>query len=364
MHSSFFVKLFVAAAALTALVTGVWMGLLRIGWVLGTPPAPGSHGPMLVLGFLGTVIGMERAVALAKPWAWITPVASGVAVVVILAEWSNELAGALLLVAALALVALFIVAYRMQPEAHIVMMGVGAVAWVLASLTWIAGGSVPSLVPWLAAFLVLTIAGERLELARLIATTVTAKRLLVAAVAVTLAGSALAWGWPATGARIAGLGNLLIALWLFRFDIARRTVRLGGVTRYMAAGLLIGYVWLGVSGVFWMISGLSPGATTYDAALHTLFLGFVMSMIMAHAPIVIPALAGLPFPFRRDLWIPLILFHISVILRVAGGLVGSFEMKRGGAMLNAIVLTLFLVMTVCTVVRGVRDRRRNRPATV
>ncbi len=359
MRSSSVIKVFVAVAAFAALVFGVWMGLLRIGWIIDAPPAPGTHGPMLVLGFLGTVIGMERAVALAKPWAWISSATSALAVVAMLAGWPAELAGALLLVGGGVLVWVFVTAYRIQPESHIVLMGIGAVAWVLAAATWLAGNPVPSLVPWLAAFLVLTIAGERLELARLIATTAAAKRLLFGAVGVALAGSAIAWASPEFGARIAGLGNLLIAVWLIRFDIARRTIRLGGVTRYMAAGLLLGYVWLAVSGVFWMLSGLSAGASTYDAALHTLFLGFVMSMIMAHAPIVIPALAGLAFPFHPSLWVPLILFHVTVVIRVAGGLTGSFEVKKWGAMLNAIVLTLFLLQVAATVVRGEHARRAN-----
>ena len=42
-----------------------------------------------------------------------------------------------------------------------------------------------------------------------------------------------------------------------------------------------------VSGILWMNSGLRFSSFAYDASEHTLFLGFVMSMIMAHAPIVI-----------------------------------------------------------------------------
>ncbi len=41
-----------------------------------------------------------------------------------------------------------------------------------------------------------------------------------------------------------GLALLLIALWLLRFDIARKTVRRTGLTRFIALNLLIGYVWL------------------------------------------------------------------------------------------------------------------------
>ncbi len=356
------IRIAVALVAVSALVLGVWMGLTRIGWSIGSPPAPGTHGPILVLGFLGTVIGMERAVAIGKSWAWITPILAAASVVAMLTGAPAELTGALLLVAGVVLIVLFAVAYRIQPEAHIIVMGIGAVSWVLAAGTWLAGEPVPSLVPWLAAFLILTIAGERLELARLIATTRSSKWQLAGAVAIVIAGSIIAWVYADTGARIAGLGNLLIALWLLRYDIARRTIRLGGVTRYMAAGLLIGYAWLAVSGTLWITTGLEFGSTGYDAALHTLFLGFIMSMIMAHAPIVIPTLAGLAFPFGREMWIPLIFLQFSVLVRVAGDLAGSYELKKWGGMLNAIALTLFMLIVVATVIRGERAKPRSRTA--
>jgi hypothetical protein len=350
--------------ALASLVVGIWVGLTRIGWILGSPPAPGTHGPILVLGFLGTVIGMERAVAMGRGWAWATPILAAGAAVAMLVGAPYELVGALLLIAGGMLVVLYGVAYTIQPEAHIILMGIGAVAWVLAAATWLAGMSVTALVPWLAAFLVLTIAGERLELARMIATTNAAKWRLAGAVSVVLVGSALAWTLPETGARIAGLGNLLVAIWLIRYDIARRTVRLGGITKYMAAGLLMGYGWLAVSGVLWMNSGLRFSSFAYDASVHTLFLGFVMSMIMAHAPIVIPALTGLAFPFTPTLWVPLILLQITLVIRVIGGLTGSWEWRRWGAMLNAITLTIFLLMIIAIVARGQALRRRTTVVAV
>lgn len=63
------------------------------------------------------------------------------------------------------------------------------------------------------------------------------------------------------------------------------------------------------------------------------------------------------FPFRPTLWAPLILLHVTVSLRVAGGLFESFELKEWGGMLNAAVLALFLVQVVATVVRGERAKR-------
>lgn len=352
-----------AVVAVASLVVGIWVGLTRIGWVLGSPPATGSHGLILVLGFLGTVIGLERAVAIGRAWAWASPLCAAGASAGILLGAPNELVGLLLLVGGVVLVGIFGAAYRVQPETHILVMGMGAVAWVLAAVTWLIGMSVAALIPWLSAFLVLTIAGERLELARMIATTDLEKRRLVAAIMVVVAGSVVAWMAPETGARIAGFGNLLVALWLIRYDIARRTVRLGGITTYMASALLMGYGWLAVSGVLWMVSGLRAWSVAYDAAIHTLFLGFVMSMIMAHAPIIIPALTGLSFPFTRVLWIPLILLQVTVAMRVVGGILEMWELRRWSAMLNALTLALFVVVVVVSVARG-EILRRSDAATV
>ncbi|MFN8520869.1 MAG: hypothetical protein U0667_16075 [Chloroflexota bacterium] len=50
---------------------------------------------------------------------------------------------------------------------HGTVQAVGAVAWLLGALLLVAGRPIGAVVPWLAAFLVLTIAGERLELSRL-----------------------------------------------------------------------------------------------------------------------------------------------------------------------------------------------------
>ena len=54
--------------AALALLAGLWAGLIRLGWQL--PPLwlrlPAQHGPLMVSGFLGTLISLERAVALSQ----------------------------------------------------------------------------------------------------------------------------------------------------------------------------------------------------------------------------------------------------------------------------------------------------------
>ena len=68
----------VMALAMVALLTGVWAGLLRLGWQVPLLAAtlPGAHGPLMVSGFLGTLIGLEGAVALGRRWAYASPLAT------------------------------------------------------------------------------------------------------------------------------------------------------------------------------------------------------------------------------------------------------------------------------------------------
>jgi len=58
---------FMALAGL-ALLAALWGGLARLGWPLPllTSTLPPNHGPLMVTVFLGTLIGLERAVALRR----------------------------------------------------------------------------------------------------------------------------------------------------------------------------------------------------------------------------------------------------------------------------------------------------------
>ncbi len=67
------------AAAVIMLFAGLWEGLVYLGLSL---PAGGTtlhddHGQLMVLGFLGTLIAVERAAALGSRWAYLAPAAAG-----------------------------------------------------------------------------------------------------------------------------------------------------------------------------------------------------------------------------------------------------------------------------------------------
>ena len=156
-------------------------------------------------------------------------------------------------------------------------------------------------------------------------------------------------------------GSLALSLWLVKQDIARRTVRDKGLTRFIAVCLLSGYVWLAIGGaVIVAAGGLAPGSPAYDAALHALALGFVFSMVFGHAPIIFPAVLRVAVPYHPTFYLPLALLHASLVVRLAGDAAGQFDWTRAGGLLNALALAAFIAGTAGAVVRG---RRRATAAT-
>jgi hypothetical protein len=198
---------------------------------------------------------------------------------------------------------------------------------------------------------VLTIAAERLELTRLLPN---AKKIAQRAwlpLAMLLIGAALAVFWFTT---ILGIGLLSVALWLIQDDIARRNIRQQGLTRYIAACLLSGYLWLALAGALLTWCGAQPfvpGMPHYDAVLHMVFLGFVVGMVFGHAPIIIPALTGCRLRYRPLLYLPLGLLQITLLMRVAGDLMHGPDLRQAGGMLNVITLLLFAVLILTSITR-------------
>ena len=353
------------AAALVCLLAGLWAALVRLGLPVpaGISSLPQAHGPLMVMGFLGTFIALERAVALGRTWGYLAPAAAGVGGLALSAGAPAEIGEALLGCGGLGLVAIFVAVLRIQPSLHNGVLAAGAACWVVAAGLWLLGWDISRFVPWLAAFLVLTITGERLELSRMGGTTGRARLLFAGAAGVFAAGllASLAGGPAAVvpgeavpaGIRVTGAGLIALAAWLSRYDIARRTVRGSGVTRYMAAALLAGYVWLAIAGILWAGFGQMADGPAYDAELHAIFLGFVMSMIFAHAPVIVPSVLGRPLPYRPALYVPLALLHLSLALRLAGGdLAGNVQAWQWGGSLNEVAILLFLIMAVALVIRS------------
>ncbi|MEV0130995.1 hypothetical protein AB0H83_21340 [Dactylosporangium sp. NPDC050688] len=309
------------AAAGAALLAGLYAAVLLLGFDVAVPrPALAEvHGPLMVLGFVGTLIALERAAALGTRWALAAPGCSGAGGLVLVVA-GPVLPGKLLLATGgVLLLAVYRALWRRQPGVALLAQATGAFAWYAATILWLAGLPIPELVPWLATFLTATIAGERLELAHVGLTGPAPQRWFLAALAALVAGATATTLWPVAGAHLFGAGLLAVVAWLVVFDVARRTVHAHGLPRYIAAGLLTGYAWLALAGLLWTGAGPAVAGPRYDATTHAVFLGFTMSMIFVHAPVILPAVLRRPLPYRPVLYLPLLLLHGSLLVRVGLG---------------------------------------------
>jgi hypothetical protein len=335
-----------------ALFIGMGAGLARMGWSM--PRVAENlillHGPLMICGFFGVVIALERAVALTRLWAYLGPLAAGIGTGLVLA---GELTFApyFYVAAALVLLAATFHVFWRQRALFTFTLVLGAMAWVHGCVLWAAGRPVYESVPWWLAFLVLTIAGERLELSRLRPPSLIATRIFAAlllAIVVGLAGAHTRWGLPLFAAAL-----LALSLWLVKQDIARRTVRGQGLTRFIAVCLLSGYLWLAVGALAALgANGLIPGTLAYDATLHAVLLGFVFAMVFGHAPIIFPAVLRVAVPYHPTYYLPLALLHLSLLVRLTGDVSGQYGWTRTGALLNALALLAFILSTISAVVRG------------
>jgi hypothetical protein len=310
--------------------------LALIGLPLAARAGADVHAGLMVCGFLGTVIALERAVAVATPLAYAAPAlsAAGAALAAAgalspaLAAWCC--AGAVLAAVSLRL------ALR-HPAAFTFLLALGALAWSLGSLLALGGWPMPHVAGLWLSFLVLTIAAERLELSRLAAPPV-ASQIAFAAALLFVPLGALRGELGAPSAPLMAAGLIASVAWLLVNDIARRTLRRGGVASFSAAAILIGHVWLGVAGLLL----LAPqGPLGYDAAVHAIAIGFVLSMIFGHAPIVLPAVTGLVVTFTPAAYGPLAVLQLSVMMRMAGDLLTSPGLRSASALATVLALASY-----------------------
>jgi hypothetical protein len=342
-----------------SLLAGVLGGLAR--FAIDVPAAAaaqgGLHGALMISAFFGTVIGLERAVALGRGWAYGAPLAAGTGGLAALLHAPLIVAQVLFVAASALLIAASVRVVQRQAALFTVMLAVAALCWLLGNLVWLASGDLNAAVSWWLAFLVLTIAGERLELTRFLPARPAAAPLFVAVTALILAGALITLWHDGAGLAVFAAGLLALSLWLLRYDIARHNARQHGLARFIAICLLSGYVWLAVGAALGLSGAFVPGHPLRDAALHAIALGFVFAMVFGHAPIIFPAVMRVKIPYHPVFYVPLLALHASLAVRIAGTLGESFALRQHGALANALALLLFIVTMLASVARGRRAGR-------
>ncbi|WP_198418724.1 hypothetical protein [Cryobacterium lactosi] len=339
-----------------ALLAGLDGALLLLGLAapVDSTRLSAVHGPLMVFGFVGTVVVLERAVAVRRGWAYLAPGLLGAGGLALISPLPVVVGQAALVAGSIMLLAVYAEIWQKQGSVSTAVQVLGALAGLMATIFWLRGIGIPQLAPLLILYLVLTIAGERLELSRISPTVNRRAEGWMLGISLALSfGSVVALVWPVAGYPLLGTGMLALVAWLFRHDIATRMVRSTGLPRYMACCLLAGYGWLVVVGGIWLLQGPVYSGPGYDAMMHAVFLGFVMSMIMAHAPTILPAVLRRPLPYRPVMYLPAALLHVSLLARVLfGDAYGWPVLVQWGGVFNIVAVLLFVAIAVISVVRG------------
>lgn len=357
-------------------VRALWMLPAAVGLLAGLDaalvllglPAPVTserlsqvHGMVLVLGFVGTLVALERATALGRWIGFAAPALLGAGAVLLVVDLVPLVVGkSVLMTGAAAFMLVYLPLWRRQRDAALLTQLLAAALGCAASILWLGDVAIDRLFPWLVAFAVLTIAAERVELARITMGPRAGGRLLLAGWA-TVAALVVSLVSADAGAMLLGGTLALLTVWLVRHDVARRTINARGVTRFMAACMLAGYAWLAVASVI-LLFGAPDARPAYDAVLHAVFLGFVLSMIMAHSTTILPAVLRRPLPYRPLFWVPAVLLHVGLVVRIGlGDGLGGMPAWQFGGVLNIVALVLFLVLAVGSAIVGEPARPPRRP---
>jgi hypothetical protein len=331
---------------LAALILGMLGGLVRMGWAMNMPLATAEHGALMIGSFLGTLICLERVVVLKHKLWYVVPIISALSLPLFylgfksLAYWS-------LIVGSAGLIVIFIELIRRFSSFYFYIMMVGAAGWLIGNILLATGNFYPLAAPWWIVFILFTVVGERLELSKFLPPKKAKSPLLILSLAIILAGFLL--DFHDAGQWLAGFGFVCIAAWLIKYDIARRSLNKPGVHGYTGTLLFTGYLWLVVTGMWMMISPTGP--LSYDAILHSFFIGFTFSMIFAHGPIIFPGVAGLPLkPYHRSLYIWAMLLQVSLAMRLVADAALWPVVRKAAGMANGVVIALYFVNLVLLIV--------------
>ncbi len=357
------VRMLLLAGGGFALIAGLDAALLLLG--VGAPVraerVAAVHGMLMVLGFVGTLIALERAVALGRRWGFAAPALTGLGGIALVSPLPLPAAGALMIAGTAVQAAIFVPLWRRRRDAAVLVQALGAAGALGAAVLFTGGTAATAYLPWLIGFVVLLIAGERMELARLGRGDASAENAALACGVALLTAIVLAMLFPGWGPPVLGAALLATVAALLRVDVARKLLASRGLPRFSAACLLAGYAWLVVAGGILLLvpDPLSGGA--YDATVHAVFLGFTMSMIFAHAPVILPAVLRRPLPYHPAMYAPAVLLHLALAVRVVGGdLRGARLVWQVGGVGNVVAVLAFVATAVTASLAAAVTARRRR----
>lgn len=332
--------------AIIGLIAGLFTGLSRIGWEMKILETSLHHGAIMVGGFLGTLISLEKIIPLKKKVLFAIPLLSGLSVITLFAK-TPTLAFVLLVCASASLSVVFVLYLARERNQIYVLMLAGSLCWFIGNIVLISAQFYPLAFPWWLGFILFIIAAERLELMKFLPVSQNNKYIVIFFLFLYVAGTIASF--HSGGNVISGVALIGISLWLMKNDVISISIRKAGLPRFVAVALLSGYIAMLMTGIFFLALGAQP--LSYDVIVHTFFLGFVFAMIFAHGPIILPGVLGISAkPYHPILYLWLILLHVSWISRVTADITLDFQLRRMTGIVSALcIIGYFATMATLTV---------------
>ncbi|MDW7978679.1 MAG: hypothetical protein RMH74_07740 [Candidatus Caldarchaeum sp.] len=319
--------------AFVCLMLGLVGGLSRMGLV--QPPLQQiaqNHGPLMVVGFLAALIAAERALTLNN-------------VLMAVASTHFSLGGLLLMFPLEILNAVLWlgggIAFLLWSVWTVVKFrkNFSTVFFVAAGFLLLAGNiffilNYPTtyyVFAW-TIFFTSFIVGERMDMLKI--TKASKASYLSAATSIPMAFMGLA----SMNKYFFSALFILLLLSVARHDVALRFIKRGGFSRYLSLGLFTAYLWLAVSAVLWLLS------SSTDVMLHSVFLGFVGTMVFAHAPIILPALLKTRHFYSPLLYIPFTLLQLSTAIRLVSAQTLQIGLWSLSGALTVVSVVVFIAL--------------------
>ncbi|GBC85636.1 hypothetical protein HRbin11_02086 [bacterium HR11] len=316
------------ACFLGAVLTGIWRLAATRGFPV--PPVPAAwppHGHWMVGGFLAVLIMVERMTALPPGWlAWV-PFVYAFGTLTVHMGWA--VARGAVILGLLGWTVHRLRAVRVYRASEKPLIEVAALGLLTLAVTQPGGlvGRPDAALAGLGA-IASVIAVERLEL--LLRGRTLGPRLAWAGLLgwmALLAGSVL-WGplplpllgWAtalAMGAVLTHDAAVRAAVRVFRGGAGPATGGLPPLYGFLTKALLGAYAWIGLGAALIVGWDALPPATAKDMVYHAVGLGFIFTMILAHAPVILPAVFG-GAPVRRAPVALFWLFQTTTVLRLVG----------------------------------------------
>src|SRR5262245_43813811 len=321
------VMLLGALCFLSAVSIGIWRVAVTRGFML--PPIPEwlpAHGEIMLGGFLAALIIFERMIALRiDSLIWVPYVYASSALMI---HSGNPAARIIHLAALAGWIMHRWIAYRKfhRWEKSLV----ESVAFItLTSALMYPGGLAarPEVALQGLAFPIAVIAIERFGMSFPMKK-ITSRLVLIGLIAWCGLWNLVTWRGIPNLTMMGGVTLVLVASIAFH-DMALRASQkqTDGLHKFLRNALTLSYTWLFIAAVALTVSSKISSAISKDVLFHLIGLGFIFTMILGHAPLILSAAIG-KLPPKKAPVIPFLIFQAATLLRI----IGDFSLMKSLAL--------------------------------